>query len=100
MARHKNDQSETAAVETAEEKPKPHPNLPVVSVVESPVSESCAPKDEDFTDGVFAERETGEEFALAIHAPDDYFRTHSLKNTVHFIQCTEAEFLLKFREKK
>ena len=88
-----------AAVEDVEkaEKPAPHPNLPVVEAKEVQLKEvSNGPKDEDFTGGTFKNRETGELFALAVHEPDDYFRTHSLKNTVHFQQCTESEFRLQF----
>ena len=54
-----------------------------------------APKDEEFS-GLYADRETGEKFALAIHEPDCYYRTHSLKNTTRFFQCTEAEFRQRF----
>lgn len=79
------------------EKPKPHPNLPVVEVKETTIKEtSNGPRDEDFTRGKFKDKETGEIFALAVHEPDDYFRTHSLKNSAHFFQCTESEFRLRF----
>lgn len=72
------------------------PNIPVVE--ESPV-ESDVPKgasDEDYKDGQFVDRETNEKFALCIHDADDYGRTHSLKNSLHFYQCTEEEFRQKF----
>lgn len=78
-------------------KPKTHPNLPVVDTKEVEIKEtSNGPRDEDFTRGNFKDKETGEVFALAIHEPDDYFRTHSLKNSAHFFQCTESEFRLRF----
>lgn len=79
------------------EKPKPHRNLPVVEVKAEPVKEtSNGPADDHFTGGIFRDRASGEEYALAIHPPDDYFRTHSLKNTAHFCQMTEEEFRQRF----
>lgn len=71
-------------------------NIPVVEEkpADSEIVKGVA--DEDFKDGQFVDRETNEKFALCIHAADDYGRTHSLKNSLHFYQCTEAEFRLKF----
>lgn len=93
----KTPKAEEAAPQGNQDKPKPHPNLPVVEEKKVEVKElSNAPKDEDFVKGWFKDRETGEVFSLAVHEPDDYFRTHSLKNSLHFQQVTEAEFRLRF----
>lgn len=73
----------------------PHPNLPVVDAVpmpESRIKESCFPAEEKFTDGVFIHADQQEKYALAIHEPDAYGRTHSLKNTIHSWQGTKEEF--------
>ena len=71
--------------------------LPVVEAKESTLKESFnAPTDDKYTKGFFKCKEDGELYALAIHEADDYFRTHSLKNSIHFRQDTEAEFRLLF----
>ena len=76
-----------------------HPNLPVVNADE--VSEaldprSNPPRDEDHSKGIFKRISDGELYALAIHKPDCYNRTHSLKNSLHFWQGNESEFRIQF----
>ena len=76
-----------------------HPNLPVVEQAKSAEAfdpRSNPPKDEDHSAGVFKRISDGELYALAIHSPDCYNRTHSLKNTAHFWQGNESEFRIQF----
>lgn len=87
--------------QSAPEKPKSHPNLPIVEekkVIKSKESHN-PPTDDDFAGGIFKKIEgdfSGESFALAIHEQDCYGRTHSLKNTLHFWQGSALEFKTQF----
>jgi hypothetical protein len=54
--------------------------------------------DDKFTHGLYKDRRTGEAFALYLHNPDGYEKTHSLKNSVHFRQLVESEFFLQFEK--
>lgn len=82
-------------------KASPIPQVAAIPEV-SDVSTGGTPKDEDYTDGIFVKRKgdwQGEEFALAIHEPDTYGRTHSCKNSLHFWQGNEDEFDAAFKSK-
>lgn len=100
--------------------PLPAPGKSNIPHVEIPkVVDKAQPTftDDDFTGGMFVmrhyiarmdsegneKRETtlypGELFALCKHDPDTYGRTHSLKNTVHFWQGSEAQFQATFEKK-
>lgn len=59
-----------------------------------------APTDEMYTDGEYVQKSNGEVFALCIHEPDGYGKTHSLKNQAHTVQVNEGEFDAQFREKR
>lgn len=54
------------------------------------------PADEDFTHGLWRNVDDGMPYALCVHEPDNYFRTHSLRNSAYFWQGTESEFRQKF----
>lgn len=83
-------------------KASPIPQVEAVPEV-SNVSNGGAPADEDYTDGVFVMNAKAtwpnEEFALCIHEPDTYGKTHSAKNSLHFWQGNEAEFDSMFKKK-
>lgn len=93
--------------DTAPEQPKtPLPKLtasPIPQVQDgtenTPFVPGDAPKDEDYTDGVFTRTSDGEDYALAIHEPDTYGKTHSAKNSRHFWQGTKEEFKKEFEKK-
>lgn len=73
--------------------------IPVIDVIpeaELGIDEGALPKDEDFTDGIFTME--GEKYALCIHKPDVYGRTHTLKNTRHLWQGKEAQFNSHFEK--
>jgi len=70
-------------------------------VVEIPLAEGGAPKDNEFTDGIYRMKEgnhAGEDFALCIHEPDTYGKTHSAKNSLNFWQGNEKEFKSAFEK--
>lgn len=91
-------------------------NIPFVAKPEIITAEEKCIPDSDFTDGLWKMRERvpyaasdgeqkwrgtlhpGEVFALCIHPEDNYQRTHSLKNTVHFWQGKESDFVLNFEK--
>ena len=54
------------------------------------------PAPEAYTGGTWIERATGLPYVLAVHEPDNFFRTHSLKNSAYFWQGDKAEFEAKF----
>lgn len=54
------------------------------------------PPPEAFTGGIWIHRETGQPYVLAVHDPDVYFRTHTLKNSAYTWQGNEAEFITAF----
>ena len=72
-------------------------------VPEGEVVKSNPPKNTDFNTGkVFVMKEgnhIGEEFFLAVHEPDTYERTHTLKNKEHFWQGSEKQFRAAFEKK-
>lgn len=71
-------------------------------VPEGDVVKSNPPQNTDFVKGRYVMREgnhIGEEFALAVHEPDSYERTHTLKNKEHFWQGTEKQFRIAFEKK-
>jgi len=79
-------------------------NLPEVPQVVIPdvVERSDPPRNTDYTKGIFVKRRgdfAGEEFALAIHEPDTYERTHSLKNRLHFWEGNAEQFAAEFEKK-
>jgi len=91
-----------------------HPSAPLPKLVASPIPQvearpevstvvsGGAPADEDYAGGIFtmtAGAWIGEDFALCIHAPDTYERTHSLKNSLHFWQGKAEEFRKTFEKK-
>ncbi len=90
---------------TIEQPPAPLPKIvaspiPQVEDVISPETglDACqVPPDDEFTDGVFVDSDTGEEFALCIHPKDGYGNTHSLKNSKRFWQGTVEKFNAKFK---
>jgi hypothetical protein len=47
----------------------------------------------------FIQRSSGEAFALVVHDPDTYGRTHTLMNQAHTWQGTEGEFIMEFEKK-
>jgi hypothetical protein len=103
-----------AALELSDEgpaqPPEPLPKIPLATPIpqvtlqekDIPLENGGAPKDEEFTDGIFVKAEgdfSGEDFALCIHPPDTYGKTHSLKNSLHFWQGTKEEFRKTFEKK-
>lgn len=72
-------------------------------VPEGDVVKSNPPKNTDFDmDKLYVMKEghhVGEEFVLAVHEPDSYERTHSLKNKEHFWQGNEKQFRQAFEKK-
>ncbi len=70
-------------------------------VPEGEVVKSNPPKNTEFTEGKFRMVEgnhVGEVFALAVHEPDTYDRTHTLKNKEHFWQGNKAQFRVAFEK--
>lgn len=97
MSKHESQESKS------EDKPKSHPNLPIVEekkVVDIREAHN-PPPDADFNKGTFVMTDgfhVGEKFALAIHEPDCYGKTHSMKNTLHFWQGNAADVKLQFEK--
>jgi hypothetical protein len=89
-----------AALELDDEarvQPAPPSNLPVIEqpeIVER--SEPAQPLDHEYVHGLFVHRDSGEKYALCIHAPNSYDKTHTAKNTARTWQGTDAEFRLAF----
>lgn len=99
-----------------EESPIPHIGRPNIDNIPEVKSGDIPPQNKDFTFGRFKmkayivrattdggeQREStlypGEEFALCIHDPNSYGRTHSLKNSLHFWEGTEGQFQLQFEK--
>lgn len=73
-----------------------------LDVPDGEIVKSNPPKNSDFDlskrylkkEGDFA----GEEFVLAVHEPDTYERTHTLKNKQHFWQGNEKQFRATFEK--
>lgn len=96
-------------VAEVEQPPTPLPEIkaspiPFVAaeMIEEAKSLENAPKDEDFIDGLFVMKQgyhVGEEFALCIHEPNTYGRTHTLRNTQHQWEGTKKEFRQAFEKK-
>jgi hypothetical protein len=79
-------------------KPEPTP-IPKVEAQPAPLlKEEDYPTDDKFVHGTWIHRKTKQPFALWIHEPDVYDRTHTLKNSVSFWQGTEEQFILTFEK--
>ncbi len=97
---------ESKPKEEQSQPPAPLPPLkasPIPQIAKNPVSETgidaCQmPPDEEFTDGVYVNKNDKEEYALCIHPADGYQRTHTAKNSAHTWQGTEAEFDATFKK--
>lgn len=89
-----------------EQPPAPLPPLkasPIPQVESDPVTETgidaCAiPPDEEFTDGIYINKDDKMKYALCKHPPDGYGRTHSLKNSKKTWQGNAAEFNATFEK--
>jgi len=78
------------------------PQLPVgfhSDIPEAPFTDPTLhnhPTDDRFTDGLYRDNRDGIIYALCVHEPDAYFRTHTLKNSAYTLDCMEAEFRQNF----
>lgn len=88
----------------------PHVGIPNVDNIPNAKDGDIPPQDADFTGGLFKMRpfvirfdsegnekkegtlHPGEVFALCIHPPNTYGRTHSLKNSLHYWEGSEGQF--------
>lgn len=72
--------------------------LPVVELKEpeANVISDVNPLDSDYNKGIWIHEETQEPYALAITEPNNYGRTHHLKNTAHSWSGTLEQFKLAF----
>jgi hypothetical protein len=83
--------------DAARVKPAPPSLLPVIETPETvEVIEPAQPLDHEYTHGFFIHRATGEKYALCIHAPNTYEKTHTAKNTARTWQGNDEEFRLAF----
>lgn len=73
--------------------------LPVYKAEPIAAIVSEEPKNSEYS-GRYTRRGNDEKFALAIRENARDGRTHFLKNTLHFINITEADFRLQFDEVK
>ncbi len=71
--------------------------IPVGRTTESRIPDEPVYPDSAFSGLYFCEKD-GEHYALCIHEPDGYQRTHTAKNTVHFWQGTKTEFRALFEK--
>jgi hypothetical protein len=89
--------SPATVIESTDDPIDPVPSF-LPQVEEKPLPQPLAieaPGDNEFHRGLYVMREghhAGEQFALAIHEPDLYGKTHSLKNSIHFWQGTAEDF--------
>jgi len=77
--------------------PAPPSVLPVVQAPDAiEVINPAQPLDHEYTHGLFVHRASGEKYALCIHEPNTYEKTHTAKNTLHTWQGNDEEFRLAF----
>lgn len=77
--------------------PAPPSALPVVEVADNKEALNPAqPLDHEYTHGLFKKRSDGLVYALCVHAPNSYEKTHTAKNTAFTWQGDDDEFRLEF----
>ena len=80
--------------------PRPPKNIPFIApkgLDATPFARdpNKLPPDEAYS-GRFRHSEDGEDYALAIVPDNELGTTHKLKNSIHFFECDEKEFKLRF----
>lgn len=107
MAKHAKEPAPEQEVAAPEQPPAPLPPLVASSIPQVKPPEPTGadmefpfPKDEDFSHGLYVQKADKLEYALCVHEPNRYGRTHTLKNS-HFVwEGTEEEFNAEFTHKR